>query len=264
MYECLPRVHNKGGDRHSPPSSASSSDDLSSSKPPERNQPTKPPPTLKRAAPTYIQMEGGSSSSSSVNQQRQLLTEESGSVFGEGISLLLSNWSALQLAVENEWGGRGSRRIADQMVSDIFSWFTSSKEPLYLDVLENILDEAMLSLNTVIEDGSVEEIAEKLMFMHEECLEGNYTSVLKLREAAPRGVLPHQHIRQAADDDDDDDDNNDSTMADDGSDMMVDAPESQSKSNTVHIPVSKPRAEEAQAEDGWTVVSSKRNRGRRN
>lgn len=31
-------------------------------------------------------------------------------------------------------------------------------EPLYIDDLENILDEGMLSLNTMIEDGSVEEV----------------------------------------------------------------------------------------------------------
>lgn len=31
-------------------------------------------------------------------------------------------------------------------------------EPLYMDDLENMLDEAMLSLNTMTEDGSIEEV----------------------------------------------------------------------------------------------------------
>jgi hypothetical protein len=39
------------------------------------------------------------------------------------------------------------------------------------------------------------QVAEKLMIMHEECLEGNYSSIQKLREAAPR-TRAHQHVKQ--------------------------------------------------------------------
>lgn len=39
------------------------------------------------------------------------------------------------------------------------------------------------------------QVAEKLMIMHEECLEGNYSSIQKLREAGPR-TGAHQHIKQ--------------------------------------------------------------------
>lgn len=55
------------------------------------------------------------------------LSPESAPLFSEGISLVLSRWSALQMAIENEWGGRGSRALAEQLGSDIFSWFTQSK-----------------------------------------------------------------------------------------------------------------------------------------
>ncbi|XP_011003790.1 PREDICTED: pre-rRNA-processing protein TSR2 homolog [Populus euphratica] len=192
------------------------------------------------------------------------LTADSISQFREGIRLILSKWSALQLAVENEWGGRGSHLLAEQLASDIFSWFTQSKEPLYIDDLESILDEAMLSLNTMIEDGSVEEVAEKLMIMHEECLEGNYSSIQKLRDEGPR-MAAHQHVKQVVEDDDDseDSDSNDK-MGDDGSNMMVDTPEFQLKTNLVNKPVNDSGAKEAQSEDGWTVVSSRRNKGKRN
>ncbi|KAJ6928941.1 pre-rRNA-processing protein TSR2 [Populus alba x Populus x berolinensis] len=225
------------------------------------------------------------------------LTADSISQFREGICLILSKWSALQLAVENEWGGRGSGLLAEQLASDILSWFTQSKgEPLFIDDLEGILDEAMLSLNTMIEDGSIEEmilqklthigptafdngfvcsgtnlmklepcrVAEKLMIMHEECLEGNYSSIQKLREAAPR-TRAHQHVKQAVDSDDDSEDSgNDDKMGDDESNMMVDAPEFQPKMYPVNKPVNVPRAKEAQSEDGWTVVSSRRNKDKRN
>ncbi|KAF8392367.1 hypothetical protein HHK36_022709 [Tetracentron sinense] len=88
------------------------------------------------------------------------LTPEARSILGEGITLLLSRWTALQMAVENEWGGRDSRMKSEKLVADIFSWFSQSKGlPHYIDDLENMLEECMvLSFNTEIEDGSIEEV----------------------------------------------------------------------------------------------------------
>ncbi|KAJ4721571.1 putative Pre-rRNA-processing protein TSR2 [Melia azedarach] len=185
------------------------------------------------------------------------LPPELAPIFREGIALTLAQWSALQMAIENEWGGRGSRAIAEQLVSDIFSWFTQSKEMLYIDDLENILDEAMLSLNTMTEDGSVEEVAEKLMIMHEECLEGNYQSIVKLRETHPPAVA-RSHVRQTMNNDEDDDSSDDDEN--DASNMMVDTSGSNSNSNPANIQT---RGAAATAEDGWTVVSSKQ-KGKRN
>ncbi|OMO96434.1 Pre-rRNA-processing protein TSR2 [Corchorus olitorius] len=117
------------------------------------------------------------------------LTAESAPIFQEGIGLILSRWSALTIAVENEWGGRKSRAKADLLWSDIFSFFTDSKR----DDLEKILEEGLLSLNTEAADGSIEEVAEKIMIMHEECLEANYQSVEKLRTSKPPPVA---HVKQ--------------------------------------------------------------------
>ncbi|KAK2977340.1 hypothetical protein RJ640_013319 [Escallonia rubra] len=134
-------------------------------------------------------------------------------------------------------------------------------KPRYVDELEDMLDEVMLSLNTEIGDGSIEEIAEKLMVMHEECLEGNYMSIESLKEVNPAV----QHIRQAGNDDDESSDEDVSLEDDDSAEMAVDAPESESKSNQMDIIVEEPSpARTAEAEDGWTVVAaSRRNRGRR-
>ncbi|OVA15492.1 Pre-rRNA-processing protein TSR2 [Macleaya cordata] len=57
----------------------------------------------------------------------QQLRPESLSIFAEGISLLLSRWSGLQLAIKNEWGGRDSRQKSEQLASDLFYWFSQSK-----------------------------------------------------------------------------------------------------------------------------------------
>ncbi|KAJ4981735.1 hypothetical protein NE237_032572 [Protea cynaroides] len=58
-------------------------------------------------------------------------------------------------------------------------------EPLYIDDLENTLDETMMLLfNAEIGDGSIDEVAEQLMIMHEDRLQGNYESVEKLRKSS--------------------------------------------------------------------------------
>ncbi|XVF06256.1 hypothetical protein REPUB_Repub06bG0032100 [Reevesia pubescens] len=188
------------------------------------------------------------------------LTLESTPIFQEGIGLILSRWSALTAAVENEWGGRDSNIKANIICSDVISFFTKSRaEPLYIDDLENILEEGLLSLNTMVEDGSIEEVAEKLMIMHEECLEGNYQSVEKLRTTNPPPVA---HVRPHTDEDEDEDDSMD---ADNATNMMVDVPNSQSNLNPVSRPFDEPKPNQAaEAEDGWQVVSSRRNKGRGN
>ncbi|CAN6582075.1 unnamed protein product [Malus baccata var. baccata] len=191
------------------------------------------------------------------------LSADAEAIFREGIGLVLSRWSALQLAVDNEWGGRGSRQKSEQLAADAFSWFTQSAEILYIDDLEDILNEAMISLNTMTEDGSIEEVAEKLMFMYEDCLTGNFNSVESLREANHRRVAV-PHVRQDNEDDDDDDDN-DNEENDGSSSMMVDTPESQPNLNPADATSSKPTPKPAaKAEDGWEVVGPRRNRGKRN
>ncbi|XP_056176024.1 uncharacterized protein LOC115677641 isoform X2 [Syzygium oleosum] len=93
----------------------------------------------------------------------------------EGITVLLSRWRGLQLAVENQWGGPDSLRKSRQLAADILSCFACSKEALYVEDLENFLHECMLlSFNTEMEDGSIEEVAEQLMMLHAEYLQGHH------------------------------------------------------------------------------------------
>lgn len=112
----------------------------------------------------------------------------------EGIILLLSRWYALQMAVQNQWGGRDSLQKSYQLADDLFSWFSKSNciyfiflisiiywftrayfvDPfmsyyvfllIYIialvpvEDLENLLHESMLlTFNTEIEDGSIEQV----------------------------------------------------------------------------------------------------------
>ncbi|CAA2978469.1 Hypothetical predicted protein [Olea europaea subsp. europaea] len=82
----------------------------------------------------------------------------------ERISKLLSQWTALQMAVQNEWGGCDSLEKSEQLAHEVLSWLFQSKELLQVEDLENLLHERLLlSFNTEIEDGSIEEVLYFLM-----------------------------------------------------------------------------------------------------
>ncbi|KAL4576363.1 hypothetical protein LXL04_012455 [Taraxacum kok-saghyz] len=173
------------------------------------------------------------------------LTAEAVNELREGIDLLLGRWSALQMAIQNEWGGRDTHQKAQQLALDIYHWLIRPTETLYVDDLENLLDDFMLSLNTEIDDGSIEEIAENLMIIHEECLDGSFASIEKLRQSASQTT---NHGMQVVNCDDDDlaSSSGDESMGVDPCPNMVDMAVGD-QAQTVDA-------------DGWTVVSSRRNR----
>ncbi|PKA51921.1 hypothetical protein AXF42_Ash008150 [Apostasia shenzhenica] len=178
----------------------------------------------------------------------QVLSGEAISLLEEGISLVLSRWTALQMAVENEWGGRDSRRKYDELASSIFSWFIQTKEPRYIDDLENILDESMVgSFNTEIEDGSIEEVSEQLMITHEDLLQGNFQSIENLRKSN-FGMNAVSQSRQAM--------NNhvDNSSDEEGLDMIVD------ETHTTPLIAETPNPAQMPDEEGWSVVGPRRGR----
>ncbi|CAI9755252.1 unnamed protein product [Fraxinus pennsylvanica] len=194
------------------------------------------------------------------SNKNPVLTAEAAAQLQEGVNLVLSRWAALRMAVENEWGGRDSVQKSQQLAQILFHALTQSKEKVYIEDLEDMLEEFMLSLNTEIDDGSIEEIAEKLMVMHEECAEGNFNTIKILKETNTPSV---SYVRQARSDDEDDSDDDNDHDGDNSTEMTVDAPDS--SLNKEDMMIDEPRPQEvAEVEDGWTVVASKRNKGRRN
>ncbi|KAL8247654.1 hypothetical protein R6Q59_008870 [Mikania micrantha] len=130
------------------------------------------------------------------------LTSEAVNQLREGIDLLLGKWTALQMAIHNEWGGRDTRQKVQQLTVDIHQWLIRPPDALYIDELENLLDDFMLSLNTEIDDGSIEEIANELMIMHKECLEGKFALIEQLRQSIPTSNHHIQVVNGGVDDSD--------------------------------------------------------------
>lgn len=48
-------------------------------------------------------------------------------MFEEGVALLFQRWTALQLAVHNEWGGSSSKEKAQELLDDVVNWFYTTK-----------------------------------------------------------------------------------------------------------------------------------------
>ncbi|KAJ1294251.1 hypothetical protein BS78_01G131800 [Paspalum vaginatum] len=183
------------------------------------------------------------------------ISAEGSAALCEGIRLVFGRWTALQMAVENQWGGRDSRAKADQLGASILSWFCNSKGPHYFeDLVDMMYDSISESFNADFEDNSVEEVAEQLLIMHEECLQGNYSSIEKLRNSRVQGNAVSQSRQIAADDNDDTD-----SLDDDDTLMMDDEAPAAPEEMAMDRPKPSKPAPDA---DGWTVVPPRRGRGR--
>lgn len=55
------------------------------------------------------------------------MTAEAAAQFGDGINMVLHRWAALRMAVENEWGGRGSLQKAQELGQNLFNFLSQSK-----------------------------------------------------------------------------------------------------------------------------------------
>ncbi|XP_006288621.2 pre-rRNA-processing protein TSR2 homolog [Capsella rubella] len=193
----------------------------------------------------------------------EVMREEEVAILHEGIGLILSRWTALTAAVEMGWGGKGSLVIAEQTISQVFDHFTLSKDPTDYDRLFDILENSLNQLNTVAEDGSLEEVTESLLDLYYECCEGDFKIVEKLRATKSKASSSVVKVANGNDEDDeesDDDDDEDTEMSNDQTtDMMVDASEDSSNCKQEAMPVDEPAAD-----DGWTVVPSRKNKGKKN
>ncbi|CAL5196436.1 unnamed protein product [Lathyrus oleraceus] len=115
----------------------------------------------------------------------RVLQGESLEAFNEGIGYILNRWSALRTAVDFMWGGDNSDLKAQQFIADVCSWFAQSRGPFSIDDLKTLIYEGMNdAFDLEIIDGSDKDIAEELLSIREECLNGDFRNVESLREAS--------------------------------------------------------------------------------
>lgn len=60
-------------------------------------------------------------------QRRVELPPQNRPIFEEGAALIFTRWTALQLGVQNEWGGSKSAQKANELLQDVIGWFYNTK-----------------------------------------------------------------------------------------------------------------------------------------
>ncbi|GFE52982.1 pre-rRNA-processing factor tsr2 homolog, putative [Babesia ovis] len=94
-------------------------------------------------------------------------------VFRTACRCVMDCWTALNLAVENGWGGDTSAQKKEELIALVTDYCLSKKQ-LYNDEVEDLLFERMQTLFCVdIEDGSELEIASLLVQLHQSCSSGD-------------------------------------------------------------------------------------------
>ncbi|KAH8555420.1 Pre-rRNA-processing protein TSR2-domain-containing protein [Umbelopsis sp. PMI_123] len=144
--------------------------------------------------------------------------------FTEGLNYVLQSWSALKLAVQQEWGGPDSAEKRDWMAETLIEYFGANAKKLDEFDIEDILVQIMSDeFHTDLEDGSAYAVSKHLVSMFNQCIHGDYSEVTKLREkVASRSYQPagqSANNNEDSDDDDDDDDENEVDGEDDAMDV---------------------------------------------
>ena len=114
--------------------------------------------------------------------------------FREGLAGILARWTALQLAITNEWGGADSVQKGNEAVEELCDWFLKRKGGKYAEDLEELLIEILGDdFNVQCEDGSPREVARIACQMYEQVAQGDYS--------LPRDIcskpLPREHLERS-------------------------------------------------------------------
>ncbi|KAG6440033.1 Pre-rRNA-processing protein TSR2 family protein [Babesia bovis T2Bo] len=102
--------------------------------------------------------------------------------FREAARCVMECWTALNLAVENNWGGDNSSGKKDELINLVID-FCLSKNDLYPYEVEDLLFERMQTMFCVdIEDESEVEVAALLARLHQSCKAGDIAYAHELRQ----------------------------------------------------------------------------------
>lgn len=186
-----------------------------------------------------------------------MIVDQAQAKFEFGIALALHNWSALTIAVQNQWGGSNSADKRDWLAGAIAQLFESNPETDGDDVADVLLQVMEDEFEVVVEDDSEVPIAATIMKVWVETREGNFSTVNQMYERwKEKGDAPAPEVKvQSQSDDEDSVDEEDWDEDGDGDTEMADAPEAEGSTAPKK---GKPPPEVD--EDGFTKVVGKKRR----
>lgn len=176
--------------------------------------------------------------------------------FDLAISLHIAHWSALSLAVANNWGGPNSSEKRDWLAGVISDLFVSEPETDEQDVQEVLLQVLMDEFDVDIDDDSEEPIAIGILKSRRACERSDYAEINAMYERwvqSGSGRNAPQFIQREADEESDDESDSEEVDGDADMDMM--------EIHTEEVPqLVRTRAPPDVDEDGFTKVAGRRKR----
>ncbi|GMH40974.1 hypothetical protein BSKO_08884 [Bryopsis sp. KO-2023] len=166
-------------------------------------------------------------------------------LFEEGVGIAMSRWTALSLAVENQWGGRNSKEKAEQIVEDVLYWFEITKSPCPLKLEEQLTAALDEDFHVVVEDGSSIQVAKDLVQLFEQLSFGNQSMLTQLRKMGQSGASMSKQVAVEGCE-------SSSSEEESGSDMEMEESKSEEPSNL------KSQPGPVVDDDGFTLVQRKR------
>ncbi|KAG7276516.1 hypothetical protein CRUP_021296 [Coryphaenoides rupestris] len=98
-------------------------------------------------------------------------------VFIHAVTVLLSTWPALQIAVDNGFGGAYSQQKAEWMADVVQKYFYENSDLAPTEVEDYISVLLDREFNTVADDGSLAQLSYQLCSLFSECKQGALESV---------------------------------------------------------------------------------------
>ncbi|XP_078391025.1 pre-rRNA-processing protein TSR2 homolog [Cetorhinus maximus] len=187
-------------------------------------------------------------------------------LFQDGVRSALEAWPALQVAVENGFGGAYSQQKADWMVSAVAQYFSDNVDLDSDEVEELMADMIYNEFDTVVEDGSLSEVALQIWTFFGLCQRGQEAEVRgRIRELAQRkGSVKVNAVRGESPGDEDSEDDEEEEKDDETEAMDCDAhvldgePSPRQQPGPSSAASQEEEAAEGDLQDGWTVVRRKK------
>ncbi|KAI9265230.1 Pre-rRNA-processing protein TSR2-domain-containing protein [Phascolomyces articulosus] len=169
--------------------------------------------------------------------------------FEEGVNYIFKSWTALNLAVEQDWGGVDSAEKRDWMMQVIVDYFGSNGKKLDIEDIETILEQIMTDeFQILLEDDSAYLVAKHLVEVYHQCIRGNFTEVERLK-AKYQSRQPATASRQQNNDNEEEDDSSGEEGPEEDGDDDMDMDEDEPRSS---------RPEPQIDDDGFETVTYKR------
>ncbi|XP_062315813.1 pre-rRNA-processing protein TSR2 homolog [Osmerus eperlanus] len=175
-------------------------------------------------------------------------------VFTEAVRAVLETWPVLQIAVDNGFGGVYGQDKADWMVDVVQQYFHDNANLQQYEVEDFIADLMNNEFDTVVDDGSLPQIAERISEQFLRCQQGKLAEVREqTAKLVERKVIKRATTVTAAPTPGEEEGSEDETEA------MECEGASSSSVTLATAPARKPDPPAPEEEDdGWTVVRKKK------